>query len=77
MIKAKGTDADGRKTLVLGLSFQNLKRLQAGDPIVFAADEYGYAGTIMLFAGKDEATMAKMLTEGNPGIKTHFEKGDS
>ncbi len=72
MIKAAG-EKGGRPALVLGLSHANLDRLRAGSPISFDAKPYGFDGTIMIFAGTDEAAMAEVLMEANPGIIKHEE----
>ena len=73
MIKATGTSNTGKEVLLLGLSFLNLKRLQAGDPIMFDATPYGYDGQIFIFADKDEETMAKSIRRNNPDVVTHEE----
>ena len=75
MIKARGTGQHGRDALVLGLSFRNLDRLRAGDAIEFDGAPYGYAGTILIFAGRDEVVMASMIQRDNPLVKTHVEPG--
>lgn len=75
MIKARGTDADGRPLLVLGLSHGNLDRLRAGEPIKFDGALYGYPGTILIFSGKDEVAMGESLQVRDPDVKTILEKG--
>lgn len=75
MIKARGTGQDGRDALVLGLSFKNLDRLRAGDPIEFDGAPYGYPGSVLIFAGRDEAVMASMIERENPGVDKHVEPG--
>lgn len=62
MIKAKGTTADGRDVLVLGLSYANLRRLQADEPIRFNAKPYGLDIDVVIFAGATEMSMAKLIT---------------
>ncbi len=69
MIKARGTAPDGGRMLVLGLSYENLGRLRAGQPIQFDAKPYGYDGEIVIFAGKTEAAMADRLMRENPGLR--------
>ena len=69
MIKASGTATDGRRWLFLGLSFDNLDRLRAGQPVRFPGETYGFSGEILIFAGETEATMTAALQEGNPGLQ--------
>lgn len=73
MIKATGSDKDGKPVLLLGLTYQNLKRLQADEPITFDGSPYGYQGKIMIFAGPTEASMARMIQRDNPTVVTHIE----
>ena len=73
MIKATGS-VNGRPALILGLSFGNLDRLRAGDPTQFDGTPYGYPGTIVIFAGRNEATMAAIIRNNNPGVAEHAEK---
>lgn len=75
MIKATGRDENGTGVLLLGLSYKNLKRLQADEPITFDATPYGYAGKIMIFAGPTEESMVRMIERGNPDLKKHVEPG--
>ena len=73
MIKATGTNDKGERILMLGLSHRNLDLLRDGKPIRFDGTPYGYGGEIILFAGKDEATMAASIRARNPGIEEHEE----
>jgi hypothetical protein len=75
VIKSTGHNRRGERVLILGLSFQNLTRLKAGDPIIFDATPYGYSGQIMIMSMKDEATMAAMIRTDNPGVVEHKEPG--
>ncbi|HTB47042.1 MAG TPA: hypothetical protein VK741_25720 [Acetobacteraceae bacterium] len=75
MIKATGRTESGRKVLILGLSFANLKRLQAGDEIAFDATPYGYDGEIVIMAKRDEQTLAAMVRRNNPDVVEHKEPG--
>jgi hypothetical protein len=70
MIRANGRNSKGQ-VLVLGLSWENLTRLRAGDPIRFDGRPYGYDGEIYIFAGRDEVTMARMIVANNPDVKLH------
>jgi hypothetical protein len=70
MIQLKAALADGRVLIVLGLSRENIRRLQDGQPIhvdpevLLGVQPGERIGAIMLFAGETEASMAQMLTEG-------------
>ncbi len=50
-----------RPTLVMGLSAENVRRLQAGKPISFDARELGIDCNIVIFAGETEDAMAAEL----------------
>lgn len=67
MIKAKGDGPRG-KVLILGLSHGNLDRLREGQPIKFDGHNYGFEGEVIIFAGETEATMARLLMDGNPDL---------
>lgn len=52
------------KLVVLGLSDQNIMRLEAGEPIAFAGEEVDVPGVeFLIFAGRTEATMARELAD--------------
>lgn len=70
MIKARGEGPDGRPVLILGLSHGNVGALLSGRPIKFDAKPYGYDGTVLIFAGEDEAAMAKLIREIDPDVPT-------
>jgi hypothetical protein len=61
MIRMAATNTRGRKIIVLGLSEKNIEKLREGKPIHIHADEMGFPGEIMIFTGKDEASMAEMV----------------
>ena len=67
MLKARGT-MSGREALTFGLSYGNLDRLRAGDPIEFDGRDIGIDAIVRIFSMRDEATMADMLRRSNPGI---------
>jgi hypothetical protein len=73
MIKAMATGPDGRKILVLGLSFGNLDRFrqQPGDTYIrIEGRELGLPIDIMLISGETEGHMAETLKGGiGPGTK--------
>lgn len=59
MMKAK---AD--KMIILGLSDENIKRLKQNQPIKFNLKEFGMQDMdVLIFNGKDEFTMKKMMFE--------------
>lgn len=61
MIKFVG-QKDGQKLFGFGLSEGNLERLRKGEPIVVDLAVMGAAGTVMIFYGRTEEEMARMLT---------------
>lgn len=63
MIKFRSRpDPLGRVTVGLGLSAENIRRLQQGDPILFPADELGFAGAdVLIFVGDTEQSMTRAL----------------
>ena len=63
MLKAKG-EIDGRPIFLIGLSFANLDRLRADQPIKFDGRDFGFDGDILIFAGATEAAMAESLNIG-------------
>lgn len=72
MIKARATIA-GFDTLILGLSAENIRRLQSDEPIMFAGEPYGVAMNIMIMAGRDEGDIARKLgvtSSADPRVKT-------
>jgi hypothetical protein len=67
MFKAKAKAGDGRTLVILGLSDENIARLQQGQPIYFDTDQLKIpagetVGHICLLYGKDEATIAHELS---------------
>jgi len=64
MITALATGDDGKQIIVLGLSYENLKRLRDGKPIHVRSDVHaGFPENlaIMIFAGATERAMAEQL----------------
>lgn len=75
MLKAKGM-MDGRPTVLLGLSFANLRRFLA-EPIdthiLIRAEDMGLPHDIMIFSGATEAQLADVVTPWLvPGAKVHI-----
>lgn len=61
MLKGSGTTSDGRPVLVVGLSSENIRRLQVGQPIYFDMAEVGITGQCLIFTGPSEQAMADAL----------------
>jgi len=78
MIKAMATGPDGKKILVIGLSFGNLDKFRAepGDTYIrIDGRELGLPIDIMLISGETEAHMAETLAGGiGPDTKVHVSK---
>lgn len=57
-----------------GLSFENLDRLRAGEPINIDLAEMGGSGTVLIFAGTTEAEMAHQLEDFiGPATTAHID----
>lgn len=67
MIKARGKGTkDGKSVefVILGLSYKNLRRLRAGEPISFEGDILGLPGfDFLILAGEDEQAMQREFAE--------------
>lgn len=62
MLKGRATTSDGAGALVLGLSYQNLTRLSAGQPIALDAADVGLPPLkIVIVAGGTEEELAEQL----------------
>lgn len=58
MVKFKANQADGRPIVGLGLTEENIRRLQSDQPIYIKSEDLGMKGfDIMIFSGKTEKTM--------------------
>lgn len=78
MIKATGVDGEGKKIVIFGLSFENIERLKAGDPISIDLAEMGMEGRAYIFAGPDEAVMQAWLTPAfGPETKIYGHKDEA
>lgn len=60
MVKGKGT-RDGRETILLGLSFENLKRLKQDKPIVIWREEMDIGTDIIIFAAETEERLIDLV----------------
>lgn len=76
MIKATATDSDGKKILVIGLSFGNLDKFRAapGDTYIrIDGSEMGLPIDVVLFSGETEAHMTDTFAGAfRPDTKIHF-----
>jgi hypothetical protein len=75
MIKATVETPDGRKLLIVGLSFANLDRFRA-EPrdtmIKIDGKELGLGVDVMIFSGETEAHLADCIQDGvGPNTKIH------
>lgn len=61
MIKFKFTRQDKTPGLGFGLSAENIKRLQAGQPIVINLSEMGVKAEMIIFYGETEQSMYENL----------------
>jgi hypothetical protein len=67
MLKATMKGPDGRKVILIGLSFKNLDRFreQAGDTFIHIdGKEMGLPVDLMIFSGETEAHCVKTIEEG-------------
>lgn len=67
MIKLRTTDATGRIRLTFGLSAENIRRLQDGQPILFNLDEFGFESEVLIITGETEESMKDDLRKA--GLK--------
>lgn len=68
MLKAMATGPDGKKMLMIGLSFGNLDKFRAspGDTYIrVSGDEVGLPVDIMIFSGETEAHLAELIPIGS------------
>ena len=63
MLKAMVSGDDGRKTLVIGLSKENIRRLKKGYPIAMTDMISSIGIEILIFAGETEQAMARELAD--------------
>jgi hypothetical protein len=77
MIKAYGTMPDGRKVLMIGLSFGNLDKFRAapGDTyITIDGKQMGLPIDVLIFSGETEAHMQEMMAGTiGPMTKVHID----
>lgn len=70
MIKFTGTYKDGRRLLGIGLSRENIRRLQEDQPILFEASLLGFDGYVLIIAGENEWEMAAAI---QPLVQSPFD----
>jgi hypothetical protein len=68
MIKGRGKRGD-RDTIILGLSFENLRRLKQDKPIVIWKEEMDLPHDIIIFAEETEAKLIEAVR--NPETIIH------
>lgn len=69
MIRAV-VNRDGRKHIVLGLTRENVRRMEDGDPIAFKTDDLGVPGDVFLYVAGEGQTETDMLMEfSERGVK--------
>ena len=76
MIKFKGT-RDGKPLYGFGLSEGNLQKLRQDMPIVVELEQLGLTGSLVIFYGKTESEIYKMMKDGGligPDTKMHEQK---
>lgn len=61
MLRALAKLGDGRRCVILGLSAENIKRLQAGEPIFLELEDILVDTPICIFTGDTEEQMAADL----------------
>lgn len=59
MLRGKGTMKDGKPLIVLGLSYKNLEKMKAGEPMSFDLDELGINAHCLIVVGETEEAMAE------------------
>ena len=69
MIQFSGSSDDGKRYAGIGLSAENVRRLQEGDPAIVDLGPHGFEGSqVVIFYGRTEAEMEAL-------IKKHFTVG--
>lgn len=63
MLKIRTQTKDGRLAIILGLSAENIRRLQADQPIHFDLDTLGIEGVMTIISGDTEDSMKETLTQ--------------
>jgi hypothetical protein len=79
MLEASATDGQGKKVLLLGLSFGNLDALRAGPGKIYIridGAKHGLPADVLVFSGETEAELLSAL-RGNigPGTKVDIDPG--
>lgn len=64
MIKAVVAGASGKKTIILGLSDENLRRLREDMPILVEGSTVGIESDIAIVAGRTEEELARQIKGG-------------
>lgn len=61
MIRASATLNDGRRIYILGITAENVRRLQKGQPIKVALEPLGGKGEVFITFGETEVEIAADL----------------
>lgn len=73
MLKLKAT-IDGREVFMIGLSFRNLDRLRADDPILIKGSEVGFSYDILICAEATDQELLRKFSAGiGPGTKINID----
>lgn len=64
MLKAKARTKAGKEILIIGLSAENIRRLQAGEPLSFSLSEVAMGeGDCLVIAGGSEQDLAMRVSD--------------
>lgn len=71
MILARGKKPDGTHVLIIGLTTENVSRLQNGEPVTASREKHGdvipHGLEILIAFGPDERTLAKAILSASAG----------
>lgn len=70
MIRFKAESNDGKTTIIgIGLSDENIRRLKAGQPMLFTLEEMGYENTEMLILHGETEDKIKAAVLSAPNLR--------
>lgn len=69
MIKAKGRNPDGTDIVILGITEDNVKRLQAGNPILVHGKDMDIPFDIMIEYGAKKEDLSLWKLTKDPGVQ--------
>jgi hypothetical protein len=67
---------DELASLIVGIDFPTLRRLQAGDRVSGVVNVEGKTQTIMVFAARDDAMAVDFVRATNPKLPFRFENDE-